>query len=72
MDITNLNKACQKESYPLLNIDNLVNATLRYAILSFCDAFVGYNQILMQGGDHLKIKFRTDERVFHYKVMLVA
>ena len=47
VDFTNLNKSCSKDSYPLLNIDNLVDTALGHTILSFCDAFSRYNQILM-------------------------
>ena len=47
VDFTDLNKACPKDSYPLPSIDNLVDLALGYTILSFCDAFSGYNQILM-------------------------
>ena len=36
-----LNKACLKDFYPLLNIDSLVNAALSYNILCFCDASFG-------------------------------
>jgi len=45
IDFTDLNKACPKDSYPLLKIDKLVDATARHALLSFTDAFLGYHQI---------------------------
>jgi hypothetical protein len=47
MDFTNLNKACPKDSFPLPRIDAMVDSTSRYELLSFMDAFSGYNQILM-------------------------
>jgi hypothetical protein len=50
VDFTDLNKACPKDSFPLLHIDALVDSTSGYGLLSFMDAFSGYNQILM----HLK------------------
>ncbi|XP_052197409.1 uncharacterized protein LOC127804575 [Diospyros lotus] len=43
VDFTNLNKEYPKESYPLPNIDRLVDATSRYRYLSFMDAYSGYN-----------------------------
>ena len=47
IDFIDLNKAWPKDSYPLLNIDSLVDATLGYMILSFYESFSWYNQILM-------------------------
>ena len=40
-----LNKACPKDSYPLSQIYVLVNSTARHHLLSFMDAFSGYNKI---------------------------
>ena len=45
VDFTNLNKACPKDSYPLPQVDVLVDSTARHRLLSFMDAFSGYNQI---------------------------
>ena len=47
MDFTDLNKACPKDSFPLPHIDRLVEATAGNELLSFMDAFSGYNQIIM-------------------------
>ncbi|XP_020204927.1 uncharacterized protein K02A2.6-like [Cajanus cajan] len=44
-DFTDLNKACPKDSYPLPNIDCLVDGASGYELLSFMDAYSGYNQI---------------------------
>ena len=43
VDFTNLNKACPKDGYPLPRIDLLVDATAGHEMLSFMDAFSGYN-----------------------------
>jgi len=43
VDFTDLNKACPKDSYPLPNIDSLVNNTSGCRILSFLYAFSDYN-----------------------------
>ena len=43
VDFTDLNKACPKDSYPLPWIDVLVGLTVRHQLLSFMDAFSGYN-----------------------------
>ena len=44
VDFTYLNKACPKDSYPLPNIDALVDNASGCKMLSFLDAFSGYNQ----------------------------
>ena len=45
VDFTDLNKACPKDSYPLPSIDALVDSAAGCKLLSFLDAFSGYNQI---------------------------
>ena len=47
VDFTNLNKACLKNSFPLLRIDQLVDSTVGHKLLTFMDVFSGYNQIKM-------------------------
>jgi len=42
VDFKDLNKACPKDSYPLLQVDILVDSTVRHQLLSFMDAFSGY------------------------------
>lgn len=39
VDFTDLNKACQKDSYPLPRIDQLVDSTTGHELLSFLDAY---------------------------------
>ena len=51
VNFTDLNKACPKDSYPLPQIDSLVDSTTRHQLLSFMDAFSGYNQIKMEEAD---------------------
>jgi hypothetical protein len=43
VDFTDLNKACLKDNFPLPRIDMLVDSTAGYGLLSFIDAFSGYN-----------------------------
>ena len=43
IDFTDLNKAYPKDSYPLPRIDQLVDSTAGHQLLSFMDAFSGYN-----------------------------
>ena len=51
VDITDLNKACPKDSYLLPRIDTLVDSTARHQLLRFMDAFSGYNQIKIEETD---------------------
>uniref|UniRef100_A0A2N9IZI8 Uncharacterized protein n=1 Tax=Fagus sylvatica TaxID=28930 RepID=A0A2N9IZI8_FAGSY len=64
-----LNKACPKDSYPLPRIDQLVDSTAGHKLLSFMDAFSGYNQIQMAEEDQEKTAFITSRGLFCYKVM---
>jgi len=43
VDYTDLKKACPKDTYPLPSIDRLVDNTSEYEMLSFLDAYSGYN-----------------------------
>jgi hypothetical protein len=69
VDFTDLNKACPKDSYPLPRIDQLVDSTAGHKLLSFMDAFSGYNQIQMAEEDQEKTAFITSRGLFCYKVM---
>ena len=69
MDFTDLNKACPKDNYPLPRVDILVDSTAKHQLLSFMDAFSGYNQIRMHEDDQEKTSFITSQGLFYYKVM---
>ena len=51
VDFTDLNNACPKDSFPLPRIDQLVDFTAGHKLLTFMDAFSGYNQIKMYEED---------------------
>ena len=51
VDFMDLNKACLKDSFPLPRIDQLVDSIARHKLLTFIDAFLGYNQIKMAEED---------------------
>ncbi|KAI3678508.1 hypothetical protein L6452_37803 [Arctium lappa] len=69
IDFTDLNKACPKDPFPLPHIDSMVDATAGHELLTFMDAYSGYNQILMHSDDQKKIAFVTDKGIYCYKVM---
>ena len=70
VDFTDLNNACPKDSYPLLRIDTLIDSTAKHELLSFMDAFSGYNQIKVNKDDQERTFFITSQGLFCYKVML--
>ncbi|KAK4383945.1 Transposon Ty3-G Gag-Pol polyprotein [Sesamum angolense] len=69
IDFTDLNKACPKDPFPLPRIDILVDSTSGCEMLSFLDAYQGYNQIPLAPKDQEKASFVKDQGVFCYNVM---
>ena len=69
IDFTDVNRACPKDSFPLPRIDLIVDATAGHELLSFMDAFSGYNQISMDPDDQEKTSFVTGQGTFFYCVM---
>ena len=69
VDFTDLNKACPKDSFPLSRLDQLVESTAEHKLLTFMDAFSGYNQIKMAEEDQEKTAFITSQGLYCYKVM---
>ena len=59
MDFTDLNKAWLKDSYPLLQINLILDSTTGHQFLSFMDVFSSYNQIKFEDFDQEKISFIT-------------
>jgi len=68
-DYTHLNRACPKDAYPLPSIHRLVDGVADHKVLSFLDAYSGYNQIRMNPADREKTTFITDRANFCYEVM---
>ena len=69
IDFTDINKACPKDSFPLPRIDLIVDATAGHELLSFMDAFSGYNRISMDPNDQEKTSFVTAQGTYCYRVM---
>ena len=68
IEFTNLTKACPKDNFPVLKINQMIDAIAGYERLSFLDAYSGYNQILLAEEDHEKTAFVT-EGTYCFKVM---
>ncbi|KAI3461303.1 hypothetical protein Pfo_017966 [Paulownia fortunei] len=69
IDFTDLNKACPKDPFPLPRIDRLVDSTSGCELLSFLDAYQGYNQIRLAPEDQEMTSFVTDQGIYCYRVM---
>jgi len=69
VNFTHLNKACPKDPYLLPNIDSLVDNASGCGLLSFLDAFSGYNQIRMHPSDESKTTFMIEAANYCYKVI---
>ena len=69
IDFIDVNKACPKDSFPLSRIDLIVDATAGQELLSFMDAFSGYNQISMDPDDQEKTSFFIGQGTYCYRVM---
>ena len=69
VDFTNLNKTCPKNPFPMLKIDQLVDATVGHPRMNFLDAFQDYHQIPLALDDQEKTAFVTPIENYHYKVI---
>ncbi|XP_073317233.1 uncharacterized protein [Primulina huaijiensis] len=69
VDFRDLNKACPKDHFPLPRIDQLVDSTSGYELLSFMDAYKGYHQISLAESDQDKASFITSGGTFCYVFM---
>ncbi|GKD73773.1 reverse transcriptase domain-containing protein, partial [Tanacetum coccineum] len=69
VDFTDLNKSCQKDCYPLPEINWKVESLCRYPFKCFLDAYKGYHQIQMAKKDEEKIAFYTNQGAFCYTKM---
>jgi hypothetical protein len=59
IDYTSLNKACPKDPFALLRIDQVIDSTAGCDLLSFLDAYLGYHQIPLYQPDQIKTSFIT-------------
>jgi len=70
IDFSDLNKACPKDCFPLPRIDQMADGTAGHELLSFMDAYSGYNQIMMHEPDQEDTSFITDVGLYFYKACL--
>ncbi|GMH29156.1 hypothetical protein Nepgr_030999 [Nepenthes gracilis] len=68
VDFTDVNKACLKDNFPLPRIGQFVDFSSSHELLSFIDAYSGYNKISIIPEDE-EHTFMTDQETYCYKVM---
>ena len=66
IDFRNLNIACQKENYPLPNMETLLQRVTGAGMMSMLDGFPGYNQVVIQKEDRHKTTFTSPWGTFEY------
>src|SRR3954467_15335127 len=69
VDYGPINKHCLKDHFPLSRIDQIIDSTAGCDLLSFLDAYSGYNQIRMKEEYEEHTSFITPYGVFCYKTM---
>ena len=69
VDFKDLNKACPKDSYPLPEIEQKVEALVGYKWKCFLDAYKGYHQVQMAAEDEDATAFHTERGTFCYTKM---
>jgi hypothetical protein len=66
VNYTDLNKHCPKDPFGLPRIDEVVDSTASYELLSFLDCYFGYHQIPLNKDDQIKTSFITPFSAYCY------
>jgi len=69
IDYSDLNNACPKDCYPLLEIDLKVQSLEGFQLKCFLDAYKCYHQVQMKREDEVKTAFHTETGTFYYLEM---
>lgn len=69
IDFNDLNESCLKDCFSIPRIDQIVDATMGHKLLTFMDAYSGYNQIPMYPLDSEKTTFITHNGIYCYNVI---
>jgi hypothetical protein len=69
IDYTSLSKAYPKDEYPLPHICHIIDSMASCELLSFLDAYSGYQQISLATDNEEKTTFITSFRIFCYTKM---
>ena len=60
------NLACQKDNYPLPNMETLLQRVIGSTMMSMLDGFSRYNQVVIKDEDRHKTTFTTPWGTFEY------
>lgn len=69
VNFKDLHRACPKDAYLLPQLDQLVDASSGYDMLSIADTYSVFNRIRMHPSDEVHIAFYTNSDILYYKVM---
>jgi hypothetical protein len=69
VDYTDLNKACKKDPFGLLQIDQVMDSMVGCNLQSFLDCYSGYHQIPLKKEDQIKAPLITQFNAFCYTMM---
>jgi hypothetical protein len=69
VDYTDLNKHCPKDPFDLPRIDEVIDSTARYELLSFLDCYSSYHQIALNPEDQVKTSFITPFGAYCYTTL---
>jgi hypothetical protein len=72
VDYIDINKHCPKNPFGLPRIDQVVDSTVGYSMLSFLDCYSGYHQISLAKEDEEKTKFIMPFGAFCYNSCCLA
>jgi hypothetical protein len=69
VNFRNLNRASDKDNYPIPPMEQILQQVYSSERLSLLDGFLGYNQVLMSPPDQLKTTFHTPWGTYAYQKM---
>ena len=69
VDFRNLNRASDKDNYPVPPMEHILQIVSGSELFSLLDGFSGYNQVLVAEQDRLKTTLRTKWGTFAYRRM---
>ena len=69
IDFQNLNRASNKDGYPVPSMEETLQQVSRSEMFSLLDGFSRYNQVLVAPEDRLKMTFRTKWGTYAYRKM---
>ena len=64
-----MNRASLKDNSLVLAMEQILQSVFRSAMLSLLDGFSGYNQVLVEKEDRMKMTFQTKWGTYAYEKM---